>query len=96
MMVCTLCGLTVQSLDGFQIVRIGNRATVVLGPDGAHNFTRVQNPIPQSHNAQSLNAIRVNHERFHTARNIVNPSCSLCILKSKKEDLDAYQSPWML
>jgi len=82
MMVCSLCGLAVNDLEAFQIIRIGNRATVVLGPDGiGHNFTRVQDPTPQS-----LNAIRVNHERFHTARNIVNPSCGLCILKSKKEN----------
>lgn len=74
MPVCTICGLTAESLDGFEIVRTGNRSTVVLGPDGiSHNFTRVQDPTPQS-----CNATRVNHQRFHSSRNIVNPNCSLC------------------
>jgi len=80
MLVCTICGITVNDLEAFQIVRIGNRSTITIDKDGlAHNFTRTQDPT-----AQSLNAVRVNHERFHTAKNIVNPSCSLCILKSKE------------
>lgn len=73
-LVCTICGLTAESLDGFEIVRTGNRSTVVIDNDGlSHNFQGARDSI-----AQSRNATRVNHRRFHSSRNVVNPNCSLC------------------
>jgi len=74
MLVCTICGLTAESLDGFEIVRTGNRATIVLDKDGlGHNLQRTQDP-----SEQALNATNVNHRRWHVARGITNPRCSLC------------------
>lgn len=74
MMICTLCGIKVESLNGFEIVRLGNRSTTVLDKDGlGHNFTKIQDTT-----SQSLNARRVNHARYHVARKIRKWNCSLC------------------
>lgn len=72
---CTLCGLEVESLSDFAIVRTDNKSTVVLGPDGiAHTFRKVRG----FSKINSEIATRVNHERWHVARGIIKPGCPLC------------------
>jgi hypothetical protein len=75
MLVCTICKMEIETLDGFKVVCISNRETTVLDHDGiAHCFRTVANTA-----GNSDNAIRVNHKRWHERRNIANPDCPLCL-----------------
>ena len=71
---CVLCGIEVESLDGFEIVRIDNKQTIVTKDGMAHSFKKVRG----FSKVNSDIARMVNHVRFHTKRNIVNPNCLLC------------------